>query len=80
MEAMRVVKMKNGKFAIQYGSEIMEDTCTHMEWSFESEDKNGKWVHLYFEKEDEADAYLQKWINENCIAEIRTEVYINEEK
>ena len=80
MEAMRVVRMKNGKFAIQYGSEVTKGPLTYLEWSFESEEKNGKWGHLYFEKEDEADAYLQKWTNENCIAEICMEVYINEEK
>lgn len=91
MEAMRIVKMKSGKFAIQRGMEVEDNLpfdrsfvyCTHVEWYFEegrTDKARLEWGRILFDKEIEAEAYIQKWLNENTISEIRTEFYINEEK
>ena len=85
MEAKRVVRMKNGKYAIQDGYEEFMDfgegKLGRVVWDFEMfRDSSDKSHRLLFNTEHDADQHIQKWINENQISEICMEVYINEEK
>ena len=79
MEVKRVVRMKNGKYAIQEGCEDTDHDTIH--WEFENfHTPTDKWERLLFNTEHDANQHIQKWINENQISEICMEVYINEEK
>ena len=85
MESMRVVKMKNGKYAIQTGYEVSSPigNCseeTHIEWDFEHVSTPEKWERLLFTTEHDANKHVQAWVDENQISEICMEVYINEER
>jgi len=73
LDAMRVVRLKNGKFAIQRGYEDCEDRS--MDWDFEySETHNSR---VMFDTEAEANQHVQKWIDDNRIVEVCMEVYLD---
>ena len=80
MEAMRVVRMKSGKYAIQHGIEDRENDA--MEWNFENvyNHETKEYTPLLFTTEHDADQHVAKWREENQIVEICTELYINEER
>jgi len=81
LDAMRVVRMKNGKFAIQRGYEDCEDRS--MDWDFETGIVTGaisgvgEHIRLMFETEAEANKHVQKWIDDNRIIEVCMEVYLD---
>ena len=78
MESKRVVRMKNGKYAIQIGYEDREFDC--MIWDFEHVNTPEKCERLLFTTEHDAEQYVKKWVDENAISEICVEFYINGEK
>ena len=80
MDAKRVVRMKNGKYAVQVGWYDKEHEC--MDWDFETfiEPPKGVYERLLFHTEHDANKHVQAWVEENQISEICMEVYINEER